>query len=401
MARAFLLLSVFCGIAADAPRPPVFVVHSATGNPLKGSLKQIDDKWTAIIGEARARVDGGDLISIRRADVAVPAPPTGPQAILTNGDRLPGAAGTLTGARLAFMPSLGGGGEIALPVPALSVLWLDNPADAARPERLRQRLLAERRTKDLVWLKNGDQLQGSLLRLDGQTIVIEVERAETKVDRAKVAVIALNNELPRSLKPAGSYGFMVLANGGRLGVAGVQADATALTAKTLFGETLKVPLEQVVALDIFHGKAVYLSDLKPKAYQYVPFLDAKEPALSWSADRNVAGDDLRLGQSTFVKGLGMHSESRITYALDGGYRRFEALVGIDPGADPRAEVRINILVDGKPRAWGWDKELTVRTGPKDARVDVTGARELTLAVEHGQLPFVGGRVNWADARLVK
>jgi hypothetical protein len=97
----------------------------------------------------------------------------------------------------------------------------------------------------------------------------------------------------------------------------------------------------------------------------------------------------------------MHSESRITYALDGAYRRFEGVVGVDASADRRAEVRISVLVDGKPRAWGWDKTLTTRTGPKEVRVDIGGARELTLVVEHGQVPFVQGRVGWGDARLVK
>jgi hypothetical protein len=345
-------------------------------------------------------VEGGELISLRRADVPLPAPPAGAQALFSNGDRLPGTAGTLTGARLAFTPSASGD-ELALPLTALAVLWLDNPADVAHPERLRRRLLSERRTRDLVGLKNGDQLQGNLLRLDPQTAVIEVERSEVKVDRAKIAFVAFSNDVPRSQKPAGSYGLVVLANGGRLGVTSVQADGKMLAAKTLFGATLKVPLAQVAALDIFQGRAVYLSDLKPKAYQYAPFLDAKEPPFSWTADQSVAGDDLKLGASTFVKGLGMHSESRISYALDGAYRRFEAVVGLDASADRRAQVRIKMLVDGKPRAWGWDKELTANTGPKEVRVDVSGARELTLIVEHGQVPFVQGRVGWGDARLVK
>jgi hypothetical protein len=400
MIRSLVLVLSLCCLAADAPRPPLFVVHSAGGTPLKGTLKQIDDKWTVIIGDARARVDGGELISLRRADVPLPSPPAGPQAIFTNGDRLPGTAGMLAGARLSFTPSTGGE-EIALPVPALAVLWLDNPGDAAQPERLRRRLLTERRARDLFWLKNGDQLQGNWLRLDGQSAVIEVDRNEVKVDRAKVALIALSNDVPRSLKPAGTYGLVVLANGARLGVASVRADDKTLALKTLFGADLKVPLDQVVALDIFQGRAVYLSDLKPKAYQYVPFLDAKEPVFSWTADTSVTGDALKLGTSTFVKGLGMHSESRLSYALDGAYRRFEAVVGLDATADPRAEVRIQVLVDGKPRPWGWDKGLTARTGPKEVRVDVSGARELTLAVEHGQLPFVQGRVAWGDARLVK
>jgi hypothetical protein len=400
MFRALILLLGLCCIAADAPGPPVFVVHSASGNPIKGSLKQIDEKWTAIVGDARARVEGGELISLRRADVPLPASPPGPQVIFTNGDRLPGTVGKLTGTRLAFTSSVAGD-ELALPLTALSVLWLDNPADATYPERLRRRLLSERRTRDLLWLKNGDQLQGSLLRLDAQTAVIEVESNEVKVDRAKIAVVALSNDVPPSLKPPTNYGLLVLTNGGRISVASVQADAKTLTAKTLVGATLKAPLDQVAALDIFQGRAVYLSDLKPKAYQYVPFLDAKEPSFSWTADQSVAGDDLKLGASTFVKGLGMHSESRISYALDGAYRRFEAVVGLDGTGDRRAEVRIQVLVDGKPCPWGWDKALTVQTGPKDVRVDIAGARELTLVVEHGQVPFVQGRVGWGDARLVK
>jgi hypothetical protein len=400
MIRSSILLLCLCCIAADVPGPPVFVVHSASGNPIKGTLKQIDDKWTAIVGDARARVDGSELISLRRADVPLPAPSAGAQAIFTNGDRLPGTAGTLTGARLSFAPALGGE-EMALPLAALSVLWLDNPADATHPERLRRRLLSERRTRDLLWLKNGDQLQGNLLRLDAQAAVIEVERNEVKVDRAKIAIVALSNDVPRSLKPTGSYGLVVLTNGGRISVASVQADAKTLSAKTLFGATLKVPLDQVAALDIFQGRAVYLSDLKPKAYQYVPFLDAKEPPFPWTADQSVAGDALKLGSSTFVKGLGMHSESRITYTLDGAYGRFEAVVGLDASADRRAQVRIKVLVDGKPRGWGWDKELTAQSGAKEVRVDTSGARELTLVVEHGQVPFVQGRVGWGDARLVK
>ena len=62
-------------------------------------------------------------------------------------------------------------------------------------------------------------------------------------------------------------------------------------------------------------------------------------------------------------------------------------------------MRVKVLVDGKPRDWGWDKELTGRDGVKEVRLDVVGARELTLAVEYGR--FDQGQVDWADARLVK
>ena len=191
----------------------------------------------------------------------------------------------------------------------------------------------------------------------------------------------------------------MLADGCRLSLAAVQADARTLTGKTLFGATIAVPLDQVVALDIRQGRAAYLSDLKPTSYQYTPFFS--EAPYTWVADGSVAGDDLRLGGGTFTKGIGMHSASRITYALDGKYRRFDAMVGLDDRTGQLGNVRIQIMVDGKPRDWGWDKELTARDGPKEVRLNLAGARELTLVIDYGRFRFVQGQVNWADARLVK
>src|SRR5262249_57610719 len=98
-------------------------------------------------------------------------------------------------------------------------------------------------------------------------------------------------------------------------------------ARPLLGAPVAAPLAELRALDVRQGRAVYLSDLKPTAYQYTPYL----PRLtySWVADGSIgdggpAGDDLRLAGSTYVKGLGMHSASRITYALAGGHRRLQA-----------------------------------------------------------------------------
>jgi hypothetical protein len=122
------------------------------------------------------------------------------------------------------------------------------------------------------------------------------------------------------------------------------------------------------------------------------------------ADGSVAGRDLRLGGSTYDKGLGMHSESRLTYTLDGGYRRFEAVVGLDEQTGRGGRVRIQVLVDGRPQALGWDKELTLADGPRAVRVDLTGARELTLVVAFrngGRGPDAQDHVNWGDARLIR
>jgi len=392
---SLLLMGVFHGQPA-----PVFVVHSVDSAPVQAPLKQRDAQWAVVLGNAAGtRVAGADFLSLRRADAVLPAPPSGAQVIFANGDCLPGTAIRLADERLVFEPPLAQPSEVNLPLSALSVLWCADPAFLDQPDRARRRLSFERRTQDVVWLRNGDQLQGNLTGLDQDSVRLEVNRKVVKVERDTVAVVAFNNELARRLRPADRYGHLLLADGTRLGVTSVQADGKTLTAKTLFGATLRVPLAQLRALDVRQGKAVYLSDLKPTAYQYTPFLPGLE--FPYVADGSVVGDDLRLGGSTFVKGLGLHSGSRLVFDLQGDYRRFEALVGLDDRTGSKGSARIAVLADGKPLTLDGDPELTWRAGPRSLRLDVRGVRELTLVVTDGKLPFVQGHVNWADARLVK
>jgi hypothetical protein len=170
-----------------------------------------------------------------------------------------------------------------------------------------------------------------------------------------------------------------------------------LSGKTLFGEQIEVAVDQVAALDVRQGAAVYLSDLEPRRYQHTPFLGVAWP---YTKDGSVAGRELGWG-GTFDKGLGMHAESRITYELGGHYRRFEAVVGLDEYTGRRGRVRLQVLVDGQAQDIGWSGELSARDQPLRLRIDVRGGRELTLAVLCGRFGDVQAHVNWADARLIR
>ena len=213
-----------------------------------------------------------------------------------------------------------------------------------------------------------------------------------------MAVVVFNTELSTTLKPKAAYGRLVLRDGTRLSLASAAcADGRTLTGDTLFKTALSFPLEDVVALFIEGGPAVYLSELKARKFEQNPYLGEPWPyVLDGSVDRR----DLRLGGSTFDRGIGLHTESRLTYDLGGRYRRFEALVGLDDQTGKGGRARIRVLVDGKPKDVG-DAELTSRSEPLAVRVDVTGAKELTLVAEFGERGGVRGHVNWADARLVK
>ncbi|HEV3445829.1 MAG TPA: NPCBM/NEW2 domain-containing protein, partial [Gemmataceae bacterium] len=87
--------------------------------------------------------------------------------------------------------------------------------------------------------------------------------------------------------------------------------------------------------------------------------------------------------------------------LNGRYQWFESLVGLDEQTGRQGSVLIDVLVDGKRQELGNVKELTGQDPPRAVRVNVAGAKELTLVVKFGRFADVEDHVDWADARLIK
>jgi hypothetical protein len=251
-------------------------------------------------------------------------------------------------------------------------------------------------------LRNRDIVEGTLAALTHDSIRIEVSRGkEVSLDRNKVSAVALSTTLSRSLVPKTLHGRVILSNGGRWSFVSLRGDSRHVTGKTLFGASVDLPVSEIAGLEIFEGRAVYLSDLRPARYETTPFLDVRWP---YALDRSVLEHEIRLGDDAYDKGIGMHSESRLTYDLGGRYTWFEATVGLDRETGQKGSAPIDLLIDGKPQSGaiaGADEDLTWRTPPRPLRLKVSGAKELTLVVKFGRHGDVGDHVNWANARLIK
>jgi hypothetical protein len=63
-------------------------------------------------------------------------------------------------------------------------------------------------------------------------------------------------------------------------------------------------------------------------------------------DRSVDGEPIRYDGRTFTRGIGVHSRSKLTWALDGRYRTFRTRYAI-AGDLPYANVTVRISLDGK------------------------------------------------------
>jgi hypothetical protein len=244
-----------------------------------------------------------------------------------------------------------------------------------------------------------------VLGLEGEEVRVETEgKKKITMPRARVAVIAGNTDLVSRARPKGTYGYLILTNGSRLVVtaARLRDKEETLHCRLPAGGAFTVPADQVAALDLRQGCAVYLSDLKAARYTHTPFFGVSWP---YVVDGSVANHDLRLQGNVYDKGLGMHSKSRLTYEVPPGARFFEAWVGLDEQTGRRGRARIQVLINDKPVDIGWNKELTARDKPLRIRLPLSkpddGPTRLTLGVDFGQFGDVQGHVNWVDARIIK
>jgi hypothetical protein len=397
-AITLVVLLTVSGLAAENSAPQ-FVVEIASGPPVTGRLLRLDEGWRVQLGgQQEIRTEAGALLTLRRADRPLPPYPARNVVLFANGDQVPASRIRLVEERFRIAPQIGAGQEFRVSQSMVSVIWFTVPDGARHPDQLRRALAVGQRERDQVLLRNGDLLEGTLTSMDEKAVRLEAEKREVEVKPDKIAAVALNTELVSRRRPKAPYARLVLANGCRLTLVSATSDGKFLSGKTVFGAEVQIPIEEVSALTILQARADYLSDLKPSKVELTPYLDVTMPPAS---DASVRGRSLRLAGSTYDKGLGVHSSCRLTYDLAGRYQRFEALVGLDEETGRGGSVRIQVLVDGKPQNVAPDRDWTARDGALTVRVDVKGAKQLTLAVEFGEQGDVQDDVDWVNARLVK
>ncbi len=137
---------------------------------------------------------------------------------------------------------------------------------------------------------------------------------------------------------------------------------------------------------------VYLSELSP--------VRAKQGWGTLQRDHSVGRRTIRMGDTVYLRGLGTHTPSTITFEVPAGYDSFVATVGIDKGTNGRGRARASVELDGRevfrsPVLSGADADQVTIDVPLGA------ASRLTLKAE----PTADGRrfdhVNWALAAIVK
>jgi hypothetical protein len=148
---------------------------------------------------------------------------------------------------------------------AVAAVWLVAPPADTPTDPARYAWMAGTPTRDVLLYRNGDAVRGALSGFTDTGVKFTPDGGQTReVELKLLAAVGFNPRFARARKPKEAYAHLVLDDGTRLDVTGPAVKQQALLAKTVCGPELEVPLSRLVSLDVYQGRAVYLSDLKPK-----------------------------------------------------------------------------------------------------------------------------------------
>ncbi len=387
-----------CGrCSAQTTATPQLAYQAINGQHGTGKLEELSEQRVKISGKAPLDVPTRELIRIDWPQRSA-AELGGKTVILpANGDRL--VAEIIQSneeALTARWTTFSGLEDFAIPLEMVQAVAWKLPEDRTRRSRILKGLRRDSNNTDLLILRNGNSLAGEFLGFEDNTLQWQSTTGERTFSKTTLRSLRFNPELIDFPDSQGLRLIVSTVDGSRFIARkfALKPDV-GLELTTAFGATVRLALDRIVSMQVLGGRAVYLSDLQPRQYTFTPYLSLRWPL---QTDRNVAGDLLRLDGREFFKGLGTHSRSEITYELNGGYRTFQARVGIDDrvrGGHAIVEVALDgkTVLQSQPLIGG---EPSISLGP----IDVAGAQQLTLLVKFGEQADVLDHVNWCDALLV-
>ncbi|MCC7420528.1 MAG: NPCBM/NEW2 domain-containing protein [Planctomycetaceae bacterium] len=403
--RSILLAALLVSLpvasrAADGDGNPAaidFTLADIEGKAVSGALRTVDAVRVELSGTPSVVVLTDRIVRLARTKPAVSAFEKQPAVLLANGDRLAVRVRRMTEEVLeADWPSEGSG-KVRIPLETIRGVIVTAPESVERRWTLDGQLTRWRENSDIVMLARGDRLPGEMIGWTGDALTLKGAAGDVSLERAQILAMGFSASLTSFPKVEGPRQLVVLTDGSQIVMTGLKFAEGHLNGRAAFGADLSFSIESIASIRFLGGRIQPLSDLTPTNFRHTPFVSG-----TWKAgiDRTVLGRPLRLRGGEYPKGLGMHSQSSMTYAIDGEYESFLATVGIDDETQDRGNVVFAVEVDGKRIAATSPlpgSALSQKIGPLDLR----GKRSLTLHVEFGELGDIQDHADWCDPVLVR
>ncbi|QDU10448.1 NPCBM/NEW2 domain protein [Gimesia aquarii] len=372
-------------------------LYPIEGNFVQGKLLQVNQNQITLQTTSGKQIFPADeTIRVNLGNHSLPRPNEG-LIVLANDDRIHAkllrSEDETILIRLVSYPEVG---ELKVPLETIQAVYFQWPSMQQGRSQFIKKIARIEKKSDLFYLKNGDFLEGEFLGFNASTFRFESRAGETAIPRRGIRFFCFNPELINFPQPDQLHYQIELSDGTRLTASSLTIVKKMATIKTLFGAEIQIELNQLNSIVPLDGKVIYLSQLKPTAYEFTPFFSQQ---WGWSRNRNVLSGPLIVGGKEFAFGIGMHSAAELSYDLDGKYARFQTEVGIDDATNGAGDVKVAILVD---RRIVFQK--VIRGSKQQAvvvpHIDLTGAKELVLKVDFGKNADIQDHVNWCRPVLI-
>ncbi len=250
--------------------------------------------------------------------------------------------------------------------------------------------------RDAIYQMNGARTEGFVEAFLATGVRIDRSPLEPR-EIAYDDLAAVFFDTPAAPEPAGLVAVARLVDGSAVLLRSDSRIASGLLeGSTVGGLAIEIPWEQVASLGFRGGRFVHLSDLTPTAVNRTPFFPLPEGAGSDALlefvcpvrmDKSPDGRPITIDHRRYEKGIGVRPRTELVYELDGAFREFRAVCGIDDevlGADygrsaGNGSVVFSVFLDGKLAA-----ETGVVTGggtPEELKLDLRGVTRLALVVQ--------------------
>jgi hypothetical protein len=417
--RVALGLLVCCS-AAWAADPPISI-RTLDGKTITGELTGITDR------EVQLKVDGKPLstplesvlqIDIQPLPVGAASKSAYSAVALTDGSVLRCSKFGIKGKDATL--TLSADQQFTVPLTAVSSV-LNEANNEALGKHFRDYVAkSKQKRSDFLLVKRGEALNG----LDGtvgdgdekgENVEFTREGQKLPISLAKTQGIIFFRETDPKMVPAACKLLDMARN--EVMIATIAKSEKGFQITTPSGAKIDYPRQLIARLDYSKGKLTFLSDIDPVEI-VENCTEGQDSVQHFHRDKNLDGGAIRIGPSSYSKGLSLHSHTELEYDLKGEYREFSAFLGIEEsigGGDGPTVVKI--LGDGKELYNGTLKKgqkLNPTAKPPGAaaakkdnemvlplKLSVVNVLKLRIVVESGDLLDLGKHATLAEAQVSK
>ncbi|MCA9043060.1 MAG: NPCBM/NEW2 domain-containing protein [Planctomycetaceae bacterium] len=192
---------------------------------------------------------------------------------------------------------------------------------------------------DVLLLKNGDRLLGEVQKIFEEGVLFAVDGADLTIPREQLRELQMNPALVSSPSYVMPCGIIQIRDGTQFTASSVVVEGQQVLASLNNEVTVKYPLTQLQSIDFFSEKTRPLLWEPPTAATHENYFGNSDPLRSGAS---VDGNPLLVDGQTYPLGIGVRSQSSVTFTVPSNAQTLWLLVGLADEVNGKGSLDVKI-----------------------------------------------------------